>query len=99
MDHVLKHMEQRFPKQIKGVMTLSYLVPNKLHLITSELIEQWQSEFKYELTETGSELEQEVFNFFEISKCNANFEKNIVFEVIKKCLDKSIFSVFVEYYK
>lgn len=64
MDHVLQHMEQRFPKQIKGVMTLSYLVPNKLHLITSELIEQWQSEFKYELTETGSELEQEVFNFF-----------------------------------
>ena len=66
---------------MKRLLTLSYLIPSKIHNVNTEMLFAWQADFRNEL-ETPMELEQEVMNCFIIYylKCNLQlfFEWNII---------------------
>ena len=48
---------------MKGLLTLSYLIPSKIHHVNTEMLSAWQADFRNEL-ETPMELEQKVMNCF-----------------------------------
>ena len=38
IDHVIQHLNDRFPEEIKGVLLASFLIPSKLHLLDESVV-------------------------------------------------------------
>ena len=38
IDHVIQHLNDRFPEVIKGVLLASFLIPSKLHLLDETVV-------------------------------------------------------------
>lgn len=59
IDHVIQHLNDRFPEEIQGVLLASYLIPAKLHLLDETIVGKIEESFRDELPRTA-DFEQEV---------------------------------------
>ena len=59
IDHVIQHLNDRFPEEIKGVLLASFLIPSKLHLLDETVVAKIEQSLGDELP-NNAEFGQEV---------------------------------------
>jgi hypothetical protein len=59
LDHVINHLETRFPADLHGVMLASYLIPGNIALLTNEVETKLYETFKEDMP-NHTEFSQEV---------------------------------------
>ena len=59
IDHVIQHLNDRFPEEIKGVLLASFLIPAKLHLLDETVVAKIEQSLGDELP-NNTEFAQEV---------------------------------------
>ena len=59
IDHVIQHLNDRVPEEIKGVLLASFLIPSKLHLLDETVVAKIEQSLGDELP-NNSEFGQEV---------------------------------------
>lgn len=58
-DHVIQHLNDRFPEEIKGVLLASFLIPAKLHLFDETIVVRKEQSLGDELP-NKAEFEQDL---------------------------------------
>ena len=49
IDHVIQHLNDRFPEEFKGVLLASFLIPLKLHLLDETVVAKTEQSLGVEL--------------------------------------------------
>ena len=56
IDHVIQHLNDRFPEEIKGVLLASFLIPLKLHLLDETVVAKIEQSLGDELPNNNSRI-------------------------------------------
>ena len=85
VDHILTHLRERFPPEVRDVMLGSYLIPSKLNLLTPEIEVTLKEAYADELP-APTEFEQELLRWK--TKWNmSNAKPDSLNQTLNKCND------------
>ncbi|XP_068738668.1 52 kDa repressor of the inhibitor of the protein kinase-like [Montipora capricornis] len=76
IDHVIQHLNDRFPEEIKGVLLASFLIPSKLHLLDETVVAKIEQSSGDELP-NNAEFGQEVLRWNMTNNNNNSDAKKI----------------------